>query len=195
MKKFLIIFALILSGCAVREFDSTEYDYSVKSTVLATRAIHQCANKTPTYYEFVKELNTQTMYLYEYEKHHVNNTYSMQGVLELRQLVVDFVTDTKPHTDTYCTHKLSSIQSAARTLSRTISGNRSLDICSSNAMDRLALYEESYSKDKISKEEYVELVNDLIRLVNVDAALCTIQEQNALAEVLSIASKIISALK
>lgn len=195
MKKTIIAICLILSGCASRGFDSNEYNYAIQSSVLSTRAIHQCGSKSKTYNDFVNELNAQTMFLFEYEKYHPRNDYSLPAVTTLRQLVIDFTKAPKEHSAAYCVHKLSEIQSASRALARTLSGIGFLDICTSDVMTRLEVYKTSLNTGKISKDEYYELVNDLTLLANADTALCTIQQQEAVAKAISAIKSVSSVLK
>lgn len=196
MKKLFIFLAVaILTGCATRPFDPVEYNFAISTSILATRSMHQCSNKTTTYVEFVKELNTQTMYLFEYEKFHDANEQNLKGVTVLRQLTMEFMQNHETASDMYCVHKLSEIQSTARTLAKSLSTRTSVELCSSDAMDRLALYDESLKVGKISRPEYVELVRDLPRLVKADNAYCTAEQKEALAKTVSALSAVIGALK
>lgn len=195
MKKlFAIMTILLLSACATRPFDPVEYNFAISSSVLATRSIHQCGNKTPTYKEFIKELNTQTMYLFEYEKHHSENDQVFVGVSVLRQLVIDFMKNEDTYSETYCVHKLSEVQSAGRALAKTLSSN-DISLCESDALERLQLYKKSFELGKISVTEYNELVADLPKLVRSDNAYCTAEQKELIQKTLSILSSAISALK
>lgn len=194
MKNILWCVPLMLCACASREFDQTEYKYAIESAVLSTRAIHQCASKSPRYDEFIQDLNTQTMYLFEYEKHLPSNAHALNGVTNLRQLVLDFMKSTE-HTSTYCVHKLSEIQSASRTVARMMSGMGYMDMCSSDAMSRLSLYQQSFQDKNITQGEYAELVHDLSRLTSIDESVCSIQEREALLQAISAISKVVNALK
>lgn len=196
MKKlFLLALALTLTACATRPFDPVEYNYAVESAVLSTRAIHQCQQKGEGFEKFVSELNTQTMKLFEYEKHHSHNDQSLTGVMVLRQLVIDFNLSHGVKTPTYCVHKLSEIQSASRALAITLSGATSLELCQSDATERLAAYDQSLVLSKITKLEHAELTKDLAKLVRADNAYCTAEQKDALAEAVSLISAAIGALK
>lgn len=196
MKKILVILAaLAMTACASRPFDSAEYSLAISTSILATRSVHQCHDKTPTYYEYVKELNTQTMYLFEYEKFHDANTEVMKGVTVIRQLTMEFMQNHETASDAYCAHKLSEIQSSARTLAKSLSTRTSIELCSSDAMDRLALYDESLKSGKLSRPEYVELVRDLPKLVKSDNAYCTGEQKEAIAKTVSALSTVIGAFK
>jgi hypothetical protein len=191
---FIALCMLILTGCATRPFDPVEYNYAISTSILATRSVHQCQNKTPTYQEFIKELNTQTMYLYEYEKHHDENDQFLIGVTNLRQLVLDFMKNESTSTTQYCMHKLSEVQSVARALAKSLSANR-IEICESDAMERLELYKSSLENAKISEREYAELVNDLTKLVKADNAYCSAEQKELLLKTVSVISSAIGALK
>jgi len=195
MKKlFAIVAVLLLSACATRPFDPVEYNFAISSSVLATRAIHQCGNKTPTYQEYIKELNTQTMYLFEYEKHHAENEQVLVGVTNLRQLVMDFMKNESKYSETYCIHKLSEVQSTSRALAKTLSSMH-IELCESDALQRFDVYNKSIADGKLSKEEYAELIADLPKLVRSDNAYCTAEQKELLQKTLSILSSAVSALK
>ena len=195
MKKlFFIVIAILIAGCATRPFDPVEYNYAVSTSILATRSVHQCVEKTPTYQEYIKELNTQTMYLFEYEKNHSENSQILTGVTTLRQLTLEFMKNQETGSVTYCAHKLSEIQASARTLAKTLSSNN-IELCQSDATERLELYKSSKASGKINDAEYAELVNDLPRLVKSDNAYCTAEQKDLLIKTMSILSSAIGALK
>lgn len=195
MKKlFAIIAAIILTGCATRPFDPVEYNYAISTSILSTRAMHQCADKTPTYREFAKELNSHSMQLFEYEKHHSENEQILVGVTNLRQLVIEFNEAEATASQFYCVHKLSEIQSTSRALAKTLS-RMQIDLCQSDALERLELYKSSFALSKISKAEYEELVKDLPRLVRSDNAYCTAEQKELLQTAVSVIASAISALK
>lgn len=195
MKKLLTALCVILlTGCATRPFDPVEYNFAISTAVLSTRAIHQCGEKGDRFHEYIKELNTQTMYLYEYEKHHDENTNVLIGVTNLRELVLDFAKVESVTTEAYCVHKLSTIQSTARALAKTLSGMH-LDLCSSDALERLGFYKDSYKSKRINRSEYEELVRDLQRLVRADSAYCTEEQNELLRKTVTAVSSVISAFK
>jgi hypothetical protein len=194
MKKVLLFVIIFLSGCASRGFDPVEYDYATNSVVLSTRMIHQCDVKTQTYYKFLDDLNSQTMYLYEYERNRSDNASMMRSVSVLRDMIIDVVVSGDNHTVQYCKHKNSAIQSVARTIAKTIRMDN-LYVCRSDAMDRLKLYQESFDAVLITRDEYLELVNDLTGLVTVDTSMCTIEQREALIKTVSVISDVISAIK
>lgn len=195
MKKlFAILCMSLVAGCATRPFDPVEYNYAISSSILSTRAMHQCVEKTPTYREFVKELNTHSMQLFEYEKHHSENEQILVGVTNLRQLVIEFSQAEASASETYCVHKLSEIQSTSRALAKTLS-RMQIDLCKSDALERLELYKKSFESGKLSKAEYEELVKDLPRLVRSDNAYCTAEQKEALLMTINAISSVIGALK
>lgn len=198
MKYLFIVGALFLSGCAVitpRTFNPVEYDYSVKTTVSATRAVHLCGNAEyqTKFASFVNDLNEHSMSLMEYEKHIDGNQYSLVGATYVRQLVIDF-TVRQNKSNAYCVHKLSSIQSASRTLSRALGGLNAYDICDSDVMQRYSKYEESFKAGKLSKDEFVELVNDLKYLKTVDRASCSFDNKEKLDQAIDFLSKVLPAV-
>lgn len=195
MKKlFFIVIAILIAGCATRPFDPVEYNYAISTSILATRAMHQCGEKTPTYREFVKELNTHSMQVFEYEKHHSENEQILVGVTNLRQLVIEFSQAEASASEAYCVHKLSEIQSTSRALAKTLS-RMQIDLCKSDALERLELYKKSFANGKLSKPEYEELVKDLPRLVRSDNAYCTAEQKELLQTAVSVIASVISALK
>lgn len=195
MKKlFAILCVSLLAGCATRPFDPVEYNYAISSSILSTRAMHQCGEKTPTYREFVKELNTHSMQLFEYEKHHSENKQILVGVTNLRQLVIEFSQAEASASEAYCVHKLSEIQSTSRALAKTLS-RMQIDLCQSDALERLELYKKSVANGKLSKPEYEELVKDLPRLVRSDNAYCTAEQKELLQTAVSVITSAISAFK
>ena len=195
MKKLLIaLCAILLTGCATRQFDPVEYNFAISTAVLSTRALHQCGEKGPRFREYIKELNTQTMYLYEYEKHHDENKNVLIGVTNLRELVLDFVQVENVTSEAYCVHKLSTVQSTSRALAKILSG-MNLELCSSDALERLSFYKDSYDSKRINKSEYEELVRDLQRLVRSDLAYCTEEQNELLKKTVTAISSVISAFK
>ena len=195
MKKLLVaLCAIILTGCATRPFDPVEYNFAISAAVLSTRAIHQCGEKSDRFHEYVKELNTQTMYLYEYEKHHDENKNVLIGVTNLRELVLDFVQVESVSSEAYCVHKLSEVQATSRALAKTLSGMH-LDLCSSDALERLSFYKDSYASNRINKSEYEELVRDLQRLVRTDNAYCTEEQNELMKRTVTAISSLVSAFK
>ena len=124
MRSLLLIFAVFLSGCsglATRAFDPVEYDYAVMTTVAATRTLHLCGDEKhfAEFKSFLSDLNQNSMYLFEYERHLAGNTNSLVAATQIRQMVIDFTVHPQ-YSDRYCQHKLSEVQSASRTLSPTV---------------------------------------------------------------------------
>ena len=198
MKALFIVGTILLSGCSVitpRSFNPVEYDYSVKTTVASTRAVHLCGNDEYQlkFNSFVNELNEHSMSLLEYEKHIDGNQYSLVGATYVRQLVIDF-TVRQNKSNAYCVHKLSSIQSASRTLSRALGGLNAYDICDSDVRQRYAKYEESFKANKLTKSEFTELVNDLMYLQKVDKASCSFDNKEKLDQAIDFLSKVLPAV-
>jgi len=193
-KIFLFVLSLTtLFGCATgRQYDPVEYNYSIISSVAATRAIHQCGNPEDVLFKrYVADLNEATMHLQEYQKFAKNNVQTYQGALELRKLVLELVLNGN-YSEQYCIHKLSGIQSASRVMAKTFGKQGGVDICSSDVSSRYHIYRESYVDGKITQAEFYELVNDLIKLSKLDSAGCTAQQKNEIQEILNTISKIYS---
>lgn len=193
-KIFLFVFSLTsLFGCATgRQYDPVEYNYSIISSVAATRAIHQCNDRENVLFKrYVTDLNDATMHLQEYQKFAKNNTQTYQGALELRKLVLGFVLNSN-YTEQYCVHKLSGIQSASRVMAKTFGKQGGIDICVSDVSSRYNLYRESYVNNRITQMEFYDLVDDLIKLSNLDSVGCTAQQKNEIQEIINTISKVYS---
>lgn len=186
MKKTLLTLSslTLLAGCSLltpKQFDATEYNYTVQTTVAATRAVHLCGNKPyeQKFNGFVNDLNANSMALMEYASHRPVSEGTYQGIAQIRALTTEFVTRDKP-SDMYCRHKLSSIQGASRTLSRALGEKGEYDICASNVEERFKLYVVSKNSGKISEDEFKELTNDLLELAAADKASCSIENKKQL---------------
>ena len=185
MKFLLLSIVILLQGCAwmtPRAFDSTEYNYAIQTTVMATRAVHLCGNveHKQEFEDFMKVLNQESMFMIEYETHKDSNKNVIVGVTQTRQLVATMIVHNAYSTQ-YCFHKLSEVQASARTIARSLGGLEEFDICKSNVWGRFEVYEASYKANKISKLEFDELVNDLVSLQKVDHSSCSMQQKNSLA--------------
>lgn len=190
MKKIITILSLFVFGCATHQYDPVEYNYSIISSVAATRAVHQCVNRdNELFKKYVKDLNDATMHLQEYEKFTKNNTQTYAGAVQLRQIVIDFVAK-ENYSEDYCKHKLSEIQSASRVMAKAFGKQGNLDICFSDVKSRYNMYRDSYVDGRISKEEFDDLVDDLIQLAKLDNYGCTTQQKTELENLVNTISKL-----
>ena len=108
--------------------------------------------------------------------------------------VLDFVQVESVSSEAYCVHKLSEVQATSRALAKTLSGMH-LDLCSSDALERLSFYKDSYASNRINKSEYEELVRDLQRLVRADTAYCTEEQNELMKKTVTAISSVVSAFK
>jgi len=198
MRLFLLGIFILLSGCSTlgpRSFNAVEYDYAVKTTVASTRAIHLCGDvyNSAKFKQFVNDLNENSMTLFEYERHLDGNNYSLPAATQIRQLVIDFTVNPQ-YTKDYCVSKLSTIQSASRTLARALGKLNAFDMCDSDVAVRFAKYEELYKQGKITQAEFQELANDIVKLKKVDSATCSFENKEKLDATIALISKVIAVL-
>ena len=185
MRNIVLLAALSLVGCgtfeAPKKFDAIEYNYSVLSSVSATRAIHLCGDvdHQTEFKQFASELNTHTLTLAEYEAHHSSNKEASASINQLRNLVNSFIVQ-GTYSEQYCKHKLSSIQSASRTIAISLSDSEKIDLCLEDVTSRYQLYAASYQLKKITKNEFMDLVEDIKRLQAIDKNSCSIEATKVL---------------
>lgn len=196
---FLIITAILLSGCVAiepRKFDNVEYNYAVKTTVSATRAINLCNNAEyrEKFHGFLNDLNAATMALAEYERHIAHNSNTLPIANYLRKLTIDFTVRAGEYTPQYCVHKLSSIQGASRTFSRILSQATEYNFCDSTVWDRFIKYSDSFDRGLITQREFEELSNDLVALASLDNAGCSFDTREKLAVTIQTIATVLKSL-
>lgn len=168
-----------------KDFDPTEYEKVVTVVVDATRTVHLCNDmKNPLYTQFLNGLNTSTLHLGEYVRHKAGKEDVSQAVEQVRQLVLEYDFALSPSVQ-YCKHKLSEVQSGARTIARALGGRHKVDICDYTVDQRFVVYKESYTANLITKEEFSELVADLQKLQNVDKSGCSLENADKMDKALN----------
>ena len=193
MKKSMVVLAALtaLTGCAAllqdRPFDSMEYDRATRITVYATKAVHECVTpKNPVFASSLATLNLETMVLNEYEQNRVNSVNQQVSAERLRVLTKNFVLH-KPYSYEFCVLALTEVQSASRTLARVLAGGAvHYDMCHSDVMTRFSTIEAAYKANTIAKDEFEELVKDLLELKKIDVAGCSVQNAQELKASLQI---------
>jgi len=191
---------ILLSACSAfqaRTYDPVEYNYAVMITSNTTHATHRCNDMSnPEYNMWLQEINHDTLTLVEFVSDKSDTDQAVPSVIQIRDMTSTFLNRTN-YSITYCQHKLSNIQSSARTFARAISGNEKYNMCQSDVQSRYDLFAKSYNANLIRKDEFDELVGDLLKLKTIDTSGCTLEErakmQHAL-EVIQSASKLLGVL-
>lgn len=182
------------SASTPKDFDPTEYDQVVTVVVDATRTIHMCNDMTnPLYTKFLNDLNSSTLKLEEYARHKAGKQDVSNAVSAVRKLVLEYDVSPTPSVQ-YCKHKLSEVQSGARTIARALGGRHKVDICDYTVESRFVSYKQSYTKVLISQVEFEELVNDLNKLREVDRSSCSVENADKMDKAFEAVSALSSQL-
>lgn len=190
MKTMLFLISIgLLSGCAIfqaRTYDPVEYNYAVMITTNATHATHRCISMAdPDYDKYLQLLNHDSLTLVEYVSDKADAAQVVPASQQIRDMTSTMLGH-KIYSVAYCQHKLSNIQASARTFARAVSGNRDYDMCQSDVQNRFDFFKKSYDSTLISKEEYEELIGDLLKLQTVDTSGCTLEERSKMQKALNV---------
>lgn len=190
MKKLITItLALMVSACAMfhaRTYDPVEYNYAVVITTNATHATHRCISMAdPDYDMYLQLLNHDSLTLVEYVSDKADAVQVVPAAQQIRDMTSTMLSH-RMYSVAYCQHKLSNIQASARTFARAVSGNSDYDMCQSDVQSRYELFAESYKVGRISKEEFGELVGDLLKLKTIDTNGCTLEERAKFEKALDV---------
>ena len=185
----LLASAILLSGCAMfqaRSYDPVEYNYAVTITTNATHATHRCISMAdPDYDKYLQLINHDSLTLVEYVSDKADTTQVVPAAEQIRDMTSTLLGH-KLYSVAYCQHKLSNIQASARTFARAVSGNSEYDMCQSDVQSRYDFFKKSYDSTLISREEYAELVGDLLKLQTVDTSGCTLEERAKMQKALEL---------
>jgi pyruvate formate-lyase activating enzyme-like uncharacterized protein len=152
---------------------------------------HNCANpKDPLYTRFVNELNTDTMYLEEYVSHKKDNEDATSGSAQIRTMVLEFDKHATM-TTRYCLEKVSDIQNAARTLSRTLGREGKYNYCKADLATAFARLQDFHNKKEVTDEEFAELGSDMVRLGKVNVAACGLLDRERIETAISVIQKVL----
>lgn len=192
MKKILLASLMLLSGCSMfqaRSYDPVEYNYAVVITINATHATHRCQNMLdPDYDLWLQEINHESLTLVEYVSDKDDTEQVMPAAQQIRDMI-SIMLGHKKYSITYCQHKLSNIQSSARTFARATGGNSKYDMCQSDVQSRYGLFKDSFDHKLISKDEFAELSGDLLKLKTINTSGCTLEERAKMAEAIDVIQK------
>lgn len=187
MRVLIIAFALFLTGCSAfkaRTYDPVEYSVAASIAADATHVVHRCDKQDSTDFAFfAQSLNRNSFYLVEYLQNKPDSLLVVRQAQELRTMTQQFFVT---HTVRYCIHKMSNIQAASRMLARSLALDDKFDPCNSSVQTRYELFKASYSDGQISKSEFVELSNDLLRLSRIDASHCSLQNRKDMQDALDV---------
>ena len=179
--KYLILL-LLLTGCTAfttRQFDPVEYNYAVNISANATHAIHRCKSKNAEYNEYLRLINRDSFTLVEYISNKSDNLEALPAGTELRNITLSFLLKPKS-SEQYCVHKLSNIQASARMYARAIGYDSKYDICDGELSSKVLIYKSSMDSELISREEYSDLVNDLVKMDAINKAGCKLENRQKL---------------
>lgn len=199
MKNILVILtALILTACSTnmiksRSFDPVEFNYATLIAADATHAVHRCAKQDAEFSAYLQKLNSETFYMAEYVSNKSDTDQVLPAALVVREITFNFLTSNNKNVK-FCQHKLSNVQASARMLARGLSNADRFDACSGDVQGRFDLFEKSYAEKLISKDEFVNLSNDLLKLKTVNTAGCTLENRAKLETALDLIQKTVSFL-
>jgi len=193
----LALTVLAVQACSVlgyltpRQFDPEEYGKAISVVVDATRLAHNCANPVdPLYTRFVNELNTDSMYLDEYVAHKKDNGDAVSGSAQIRLMVLEFDKHATMSIR-YCLEKTSDIQSAARTMSRTLGREGKYDYCKQDLTAAFARLQDFHGKKEVTDDEFTELGSDMVRLGRVNASACGLLDRERIETAISVIQKLL----
>ncbi len=200
MKKiYLIAITLFLTACSTnmiksRNFDSTEFNYATLIAADSTHAIHRCSSKGTEFENYLQKLNSETFYLVEYVSNKSDTEQVLPAANMVREITFDYLTDNKDKSVKFCQHKLSNVQVSARMLARGLANSDRFDACSGDVQQRFELFEKSYNEKLISKNEFVNLSNDLLKLKTINTAGCTLENRAKFETAIDLIQKTVSFL-
>jgi hypothetical protein len=199
--KWLMILVILMTGCSTvtamllktYPFDPVEYSLAVDLTVNTTRAIHRCENTTASntdLWKFIQNVNTADLELQEYSS---NKDNSEQLMVQINQIagMISNILSRSTFTPQYCIHKLGNIQAASRILDRTLGRNEKFNPCQGGIIARSNAFTASYKANKITVNEYKELVMDLAKLKEIDTTGCSTANRNKMQDELNIVNEAI----
>lgn len=200
MYKLLCGLIIMLSGCSLtsapRPYDPVEYYLSTSLTVNATRALHRCNDVNVNDKEFWKYFqlaNTNSFELSEFISNKKDSERISIAIENTRSLVTD-VLKRGNFSPSYCIHKVSNIQASSRIVSRALGKAERFNLCDNNIKTRFNLFAASYNEKKLTKEEYKELVEDLVKLAKIDSSSCDESVKSTMREDLQLLEKALSIL-
>jgi len=195
MNKLLpIVAALSIAGCSAfmsRAYDPVEYNYAVLIAANSTHAVSRCESRNGEYDEYdeynvyLQKINSDTFTLMEYVANKSDSEQALIAATQVREITQDFLANTN-YSHRFCQHKLSNIQASARMLARGVGSTDRFDICKGNVQERFALFEASYKQNKITKEEFVDLSNDLLKMGQINTAGCSYESRTKLENTLHL---------
>lgn len=184
---YKLIILVLLGGCSLlnpKVYDPIEYDKVISIVMDSTHAIHTCDTRGALFDSYIYRLNMTASQLEEYSNNNKNSQQTVGATKNIHYMIID-ITNNQKYSNTYCKHKLSNVQSSSRTLSLVLGNKGNSEMCSVTAHRRYALFEFSYKQNKISLVEFNNLVEDLLKLAEVDAFSCSLSDQQKLQEALS----------
>lgn len=195
-----LLAALAGFGCAItheqRPYDPVEYDYAISITVDATRAIHRCEDtsaEAKDFWSYVQLANTDSFKLQEFVDNRANSDQVVPAVTALRRSVVD-VLERGTFSPTYCVLKLTNVQASSRIISRALGHTDRAAVCDGGIGERYAQFSAAYTAGQINVSEYKELVNDVVRLEQIDQSGCSIAIRVQMQKDLQLIEKALPAI-
>jgi len=186
----LSVLLLTLAGCATTEltarlYDANEYNYAVNIAVNATHAVARCETRNAEYDVYLQKINSDSFTLLEYVSNKTDTKQALPAATQIREISLDFLNN-KMYNNRYCQHKLSNIQGAARMFARGVGYTDRFNICKGNVLERFTAFELSYTQNMISREEFANLSQDLLKMQKIDTAGCTLEDRVKLEQAINI---------
>jgi len=190
----LSMFQDMIQGQGPRTYDPVEYDYLVRMASNSTHAVHRCDDtKGAEFQKYAQLLNADSMQFVEFVSNKDGSELLQPQAQQIRTMVNQFLR----HADgslKYCVHKVSNIQASTRMLGRSLGGYDQKNACFGDVKSRYTLFEDSFNASAITKSEFTELSNDLLKLQDIDASGCTVKSKQDLLQTLNFIRQAVSVI-